>query len=306
MNDFLTRLLARSLGENGTILPRVPSRYEGAAEPAVFEQAASATEEYSGGREKGEGRRERGEGGRERREERSRRIPAEGTFVVDSGPGEAVQPVQGKRVEEVLPAVHPTIREAHREVVPRRPVKGGAQEGGAGLERSPEDLLQPSHEAPRPVRQQAEASGPIVAGVPAMVPSPPAVSPVAHSERVSQEGRPQRNERVEGERKEGKPIDTQRSTPQEKSPGHPMVTALPSLQPPPLPAGEAAQPTVPGHRQANTASSPVIQISIGRIEVRAAPKQAQAAPKQAPAAPRTEQRPVLSLDEYLKQRGNER
>jgi hypothetical protein len=62
----------------------------------------------------------------------------------------------------------------------------------------------------------------------------------------------------------------------------------PYLEPaPPVPSAAAAQP------------EPTIQVTIGRIEVRATPP-AQPPPKQRSAPP------VMSLEEYLRQRSGER
>ena len=76
-----------------------------------------------------------------------------------------------------------------------------------------------------------------------------------------------------------------------------------SPEPPVRPrvATEAPRPEPPA-RRASAAEPPVIRVRIGRVEVRAVPPPQRPAPPPR-AAPR---RPALTLDDYLKQRSEER
>ena len=82
-----------------------------------------------------------------------------------------------------------------------------------------------------------------------------------------------------------------------------MRTLVVRTTPTPLPASPLLQPRVtvverqpPPVRPEAPAAEPVIQVTIGRIEVRATPPPAQ------PSRPRPAALPALSLEEYLRRR----
>lgn len=273
MNDFLSQLAARSWGSAEMIRPRLPSFYEPAPNTVGSEGRMDVTAMFDA-------------------EERSE--------VAIAGP-RTLRPANGVEESRLEP------KRDGRVVAPEWATPLVDREG-------PSPTLPPPHQkgdttgVVRPALPEASAAGsrpPVVRVLPAVLGVTPAGHPPITSaanphggvERPpiggsSQPGSPERHERVAaGDRSRGV----------ESRPEKELY-----LRPRP-PAEDLAvrprAPSVPQFASANRARTraeaegePVIQVTIGRIEVRAASGPA-------PATPKARARPaVMSLDEYLRSR----
>ncbi len=282
MSDFLGRLAARALGQVPPLGPRLASRFEQA--PALSEEAV----ESAPAEQAPEGRTLTSPAllsPMERREEE---------VVMDLDGQVGARTVLPAMVPPPIPALSPVPATAVRAAVPaerapEQPALEGRHLNSLGLQPQvsrPQDLLSPEGATPgkadRPpslgLTPQASQMPPLQGGVLRI--------PTEEIDEISSTPSPAapRGERIEATEAH-RPLFP-RSALREES-------ALPGLAVLSPRAMSAETGTAP-------AAEPVIRVTIGRIEVRAAAPAPPPAPAARPAVPR------LSLEDYLRRRGEGR
>jgi hypothetical protein len=300
MSDFLGRLAARALGQVPPLGPRLASRFEQA--PALSEEVV----ETAPVERTPEGRALTSPALLSPRERREEERGSEAVVDLDGQAG--VQTALSATPPSPIPALSSVSSTALRAAVPERAPEPSALEGrhlnSLGLQpqvSEPRDLLSPEGATPSPrsvppLSGLGEADRPPSLGLtPQAIQMPPLQGGFLGTVvRTPTEGIDEisslpaladpRGERIE-ETGARRPL-VPRSALREES-------ALPGLAVPSPRAPFAETGTAP-------AAEPVIRVTIGRIEVRAAAPAPPPAPAARPAGPR------LSLEDYLRRRGEGR
>lgn len=297
MSDFLSRLAARALGEPPALVPVVPSRWEGTGEgasPGIVEAAAERVAPPPA-------------------------RPSDSRPESDSEPDSAAPPRRRRAAPEAFdphpPPADPPLR-------PRRPPPVDA--GAAAFHTSPEaprvapprdearrdpglphEIEEVRVSAPAPVHSDPPAATPAAAPrrTAAAAPAPAAPFEIAEEHFLvpARRSRPAPVAREDGDdrpREVTEPVARPEvhSVTREDEGARTKEARIAAGEAPRGPA--ATSVTMAGSDESAGEARPTIRVTIGRIEVRAAPPPAPARPAAPAWTP-----PVMSLEEYLAREG---
>ncbi len=264
MNDFLSHLVAKSVGATDVILPRPASLFETAVPGTAVPGTAVTTADAANFEEE---------------------------TILESSPAKPRRRASARPSSTITPSLSPAEDTAHSMMMPP------AVSASPAPERLP---LQPGTARPphRPVSPETEAT----------LPPAPAITPLM-AERVITETRlveraePPQTRPPKAEQpatvppittipapapsSSGPLLDRERSAATQKI----IVTKTRPFTPPQTPAPLPSPPPA----AAAAPPAPAIHVTIGRVEVRATPPAAKERPHRS-------QSPVMSLDDYLRQR----
>ncbi|MES2741982.1 MAG: hypothetical protein V4754_13660 [Pseudomonadota bacterium] len=287
--DFFSRMVQKALAADGLIAPRLPSLFEAApglpqgAAPAWRQATPQVGEREHGSRPAAPEAVPAGQGRPRARApdpaapppaaEAGLALPARRTAALLAPARQAPWAADPDDIAAPEPVLPEPGRAAHAPPT-ARPGRRAAADLGAGL---PPAVLLPA----------ASPSARTLAGLPAPGPQAPASGPLAPTPTLSHADAP----RASGVLLPPAP----RPSPQPAA-GPALAPPTPSVSPS---ATRAAERSAPWNEPALAPAAPVINVTIGRIEVRAMP------PPAGPGRPRAAavQAAPLSLDDYLKRGG---